>query len=101
MVLKSIMIKATLQMLWNTKTGYRGKGKAWHPQAISVPFISKFIEIYTNKDDLVLDLFLGSGTTAVACKNLCRNFIGLELKPEYCLMAENRLKELNKGELSC
>jgi modification methylase len=35
---------------------------------------------------------MGSGTTSVACKNLNRNFIGIEISPEYCKIAEDRLK---------
>ena len=41
---------------------------------------------------LVLDPFMGSGTTAVVAKRLCRNFIGFELSPAYILMANQRLK---------
>lgn len=43
--------------------------------------------------NLILDPFLGSGTTAVACKKLNRNFIGIEISPEYCKIAEDRLKQ--------
>jgi len=41
--------------------------------------------------DLILDPFLGSGTTAVACKELGRRFIGIEIEPKYCAIAERRL----------
>ena len=41
----------------------------------------------------VLDPFMGSGTTGVACKNLNRNFIGIELDPEYFKIAEKRINE--------
>lgn len=44
-----------------------------------------------NEGDLVLDPFLGSGTTAIACQNLKRNWIGIEISPEYCEVARNRL----------
>ncbi len=43
--------------------------------------------------NLILDPFLGSGTTAVACKKLNRRFIGIEISPEYCKIAEQRLKQ--------
>jgi len=43
--------------------------------------------------DIILDPFIGSGTTAVACQNLKRNFIGIEISPEYCKIAEDRLKQ--------
>ena len=43
--------------------------------------------------DLVYDPFMGSGTTAVACKKLKRNYIGSEISPEYIKIAENRLRQ--------
>ena len=42
---------------------------------------------------LVLDPFLGSGTTAVACVQTGRNFIGIEIDPGYCAIAEKRIRE--------
>ncbi len=47
----------------------------------------------TEKGDLVLDPFIGSGTTAVACKQLGRNFIGFEISQDYCKIAEKRLAQ--------
>ncbi len=46
-------------------------------------------------DGIVLDPFLGSGTTAVVAKKLKREFIGIELNPEYIKLAENRLVNIN------
>lgn len=43
---------------------------------------------------IVLDPFLGSGTTAVACKELGRRYIGIEISPEYCEIARNRVKAI-------
>ena len=51
------------------------------------------IEKSSKPNDIVLDPFLGSGTTAVACKELGRNYIGIEISPEYCKIAEKRLSQ--------
>jgi len=56
--------------------------------------IEDLIKGFTNENDLVLDMFLGSGTTALACKNLNRDFIGIELNPEYCEIANKRLDDV-------
>lgn len=47
----------------------------------------------TREVDFVLDLFLVSGTTALVCQNLNRNFAGIEIRSKYVEMAENRLKD--------
>lgn len=49
------------------------------------------IERLTNENDLILDPFMGSGTTGVACKELNRNFIGIELDFDYWLTCRERL----------
>jgi site-specific DNA-methyltransferase (adenine-specific) len=51
------------------------------------------IEVLTNDGDLVLDPFMGSGTTGVACVNLNRNFIGIELDEGYFKIAEERIQK--------
>lgn len=57
-------------------------------------FLKKIIVSYSeNESDLILDPFLGSGTTAVAAKQLKRNFIGIEISPDYCKIAEQRLRQ--------
>lgn len=51
------------------------------------------IKTYTDKGDLVLDNCAGSGSTLIAAKNLNRNFIGIEINPDYCKIAEERLSQ--------
>ena len=49
------------------------------------------IKTYTNEGDTVLDFCIGSGTTGVACKNLNRRFIGIELDETYFKVAQDRI----------
>ena len=64
-----------------------------HPTQKPVDLCEYLIKTYTNEGDTVLDNCMGSGTTGVACKNLNRNFIGIELAPEYFKIAEKRINE--------
>jgi DNA modification methylase len=53
-----------------------------------------FIKLFTQPGNLVLDPFLGSGTTAVAAAKLQRRYVGIELKPEYCRQAREKIEAL-------
>jgi len=66
-----------------------------HPTQKPVELFKYLIKTYSNENDLVLDNCMGSGTTAVACKQLNRNFIGFEISPEYCKIANKRLEQEN------
>ena len=59
-----------------------------HPTQKPVTLMEYLIKTYTNEGETVLDFTMGSGTTGVACKNLNRNFIGIELDSEYFKIAE-------------
>jgi len=72
---------------------HNAKEKVKHPTQKPIELIKRCIQIGTNEGDLVLDNCMGSGTTGVACKNLNRNFIGIELDPEYFKIAEKRINE--------
>jgi len=65
------------------------KGK--HPTAKPVELCEWLINSYSKKGDTVLDFTMGSGTTGVACKNLNRKFIGIEMDEEYFKICEERL----------
>lgn len=65
----------------------------WHPTSKPVPLIENFIKISSNENDIVLDPFLGSGTTAVAAQNLHRRFIAIEKNTEYCKISKKRLMQ--------
>lgn len=62
-----------------------------HPTQKPEKLIAKLILASSNKGDLVLDPFLGSGTTSVVAKKLERHFVGIEQNKEYCSLAERRL----------
>ena len=64
-----------------------------HPTEKPKELVKHLLEIHSNKGDLVLDCFGGSGTTAICCKELGRNFIIFELSENYCKMAEKRLSQ--------
>lgn len=83
-------------------TGYRYPTQVWkykrdcltnnlHPTQKPLALLENLVKTFTNEGDLILDNCMGSGTTGVACKNLNRNFIGIELDPNYYKIAENRI----------
>lgn len=67
-----------------------------HPTSKPVDLLEYLIKTYTNKGDIVLDNFMGSGQTGVACVNHVRNFIGMELDEKYFEIAENRINGKRK-----
>jgi len=76
------------------------QGKTVHPTQKPVALMEYLIKTYTNESDTVLDFTMGSGTTGVACKNLNRNFIGIELDPEYFKIAEARINAVENKPFS-
>jgi len=73
--------------------GKIGKEKL-HPCSMPERLAQRLIKVSSNKGDLILDPFLGSGTTAIACKELNRNFIGIEINPIYVEISKNRLAQI-------
>ena len=71
---------------FNTEVGY-------HPTQKPVALMEYLIKTYTSENEVVLDFCIGSGTTGVACRNLDRDFIGIELDPAYFKIAEARINE--------
>ena len=64
-----------------------------HPTVKPIKLMEYLIKLVTPKSGVVMDCFMGSGTTALACKQLGRNFIGCDISPEYCKIAEKRLAQ--------
>ena len=69
------------------------KTSTFHPTQKPVKLFEWLIKTYTNEGDTILDNCMGSGTTAVACINTERNYIGFELDKEYHSASEERIKE--------
>jgi len=67
-----------------------------HPTQKPVALFEYLIKTYTNEGELVLDNCIGSGTTAIACMQTNRNFIGIELEPKYVDIANKRIKEFTQ-----
>jgi len=66
-------------------------GNKSHSAAFPEALPEWFIKLFTNEEDFVLDPFVGSGTTCVVAQRLRRNSVGIELKPEYCELAESEI----------
>jgi len=64
-----------------------------HPTPKPKTFIKELMIMFSKEDDIVLDPFIGSGSVAVACKQLKRNYIGFEIDKNYCKLANERLKK--------
>lgn len=79
---------------WISPINTTDKSKFAHPTIKPLEFVSNHILNSTNENDIVLDPFMGSGTTAVACKNLERNFIGLEISERWHKIACDRLNNI-------
>jgi site-specific DNA-methyltransferase (adenine-specific) len=87
---KDEFMESTLS-IWNINPA-RAK-KIGHPAPFPVELAERFINLYSYEKDLILDPFIGSGTTALAASKLKRSYIGYEVKVEYCKLAEKRLAE--------
>lgn len=69
-----------------------------HPTIKPLEMIKNHILNSTKEGDIVLDCFMGSGTTAVACKELGRNYIGFELNPKYYQIAVDRVNGISQKD---
>lgn len=69
------------------------KEKGLHPTQKPLPLFEYMIKTYTNPGELVLDNCIGSGTTAIAAMATGRKFIGIEKDPDYCKVANDRIRE--------
>ena len=81
-----------------------GGFKRYHPCQKNLKLIEQIILRHSNEGDTILDPFMGSGTTAIACINTGRNYIGFELDKQYCEIANERIRkavdEKEKGAMT-
>ena len=77
----------------NPKTGSN------HKTPKNIELIKHLVECHSEIGDLVLDPFMGEGSTGLACKQLYRNFIGIEISPEYFKIAERRINNTSENLL--
>lgn len=100
---KSILTGNTNKEIWPyNDNGYRypndiqkfnkvPNGHYLHPTEKPIELIEWLVKSFSNENDTILDFTMGSGTTGLACKNLNRNFIGIEINKEYFNIAEKRI----------
>jgi site-specific DNA-methyltransferase (adenine-specific)/modification methylase len=86
---KSQFARGTMKDIWRMSGGPSIKG---HAACFPLSLPIRAIEGWSNKDDIILDPFLGTGTTAIAAMQMNRKFIGIETSMDYCKIAENRIK---------
>ena len=82
---------STKRTYYVTLTNKKEKKLYGHPTVKPLEIVRNLVLNSSNKGELVLDPFMGSGTTGVACKELGRNFIGIELDKEYYEIAKKRI----------
>ena len=79
----------------------KAKDSVKHPHQKPIGLIERIIKLSSNKNDLILDCFMGSGTTAIACIRTNRNYIGMELSEDYVKISNERIqKELSQSKLN-
>lgn len=71
----------------------------YHPTMKDIKVISYLVKLLSNEDDLILDCFMGSGTTPLACKKNNRRYLGIELNREYFNVAKSRFAIDNKDKV--
>lgn len=82
------------KMIFRYPSESGGGFKRYHPTQKNLEMIKEIISIHTNEGDVVLDPFMGSGTTGLACKELGRNFIGIEIDKHYFEIAKERIENV-------
>ena len=82
-------------MLYVDEFGRKETKSKWGHSGFPLALPETCIALSTNEGDTVLDMFMGSGTTGVACKRLNRNFIGIEMDEKHFDIATERINKEN------
>jgi site-specific DNA-methyltransferase (adenine-specific) len=72
-----------------------------HPTQKPIEIVERIVRLWTNPGDLVVDCFLGTGTTALACESLGRRWVGIEKDPAYVEISRRRLQALTTRPVAC
>lgn len=95
------LTKTPCQPIFNRHKNLIHKGEVWdippskndkHPATFPIELVENIL-YNLSESSIILDPFMGSGTTGIACKNLNRNFIGIEISEEYYTIAKKRIEE--------
>ena len=90
-----------LSDVWNDIHRIRHKKRRdEHPCQLPVPLLERLILMTTDVEDIVLDPFMGTGTTAAAAKQLGRKYIGIELDADYVKIAEKNIRQIKETKIN-
>ena len=91
-----------LKSKWYSSPANKGdKDMFSHPTIKPLPLVKRHLLHATQPNDIVLDCFMGAGTTAVACQETNRQYIGFEISQKWCKIANNRLEKCDaNGQMS-
>jgi len=76
------------------------KRRDQHPCQLPIPLLERLILMVTDEGDIVFDPFIGTGTTSVAAKKLGRNYIGIDIDPEYIKITKKNLSQAKKTKVN-
>lgn len=79
-------------------TNRSSKERTPHPAQFPIAVIERIVKSSSNENDIILDPFIGSGTTAAAALSLGRSVIGFEINPDYCAIVAKRIEKLLKKD---